>query len=222
VFKVVPHRTVKWRHALAGAALSVLLFETVKWGIGLYLGSFGSYQKIYGPLAFVPIFLLWIYLGWSSILFGASFASSMSAFRYQPVALRLPHGYEIYGLLRMLGRFQQARAKGRGLHSDEIQQLEPILTDALVQELLAKLDGIDVVSRAESGEWLLARDLDDVTLGELYEAAHLRVPVAEAQLPHRDDALGIAVMKTLDGLRMPLRDLLKRRVSGVYEGIEGD
>lgn len=78
VFKVVPHRTVHWRHALAGAVLSVLLFEAVKWGIGLYLGSFGSYQKIYGPLAFVPIFLLWVYLGWSSILFGASFASSMS------------------------------------------------------------------------------------------------------------------------------------------------
>lgn len=221
IFKVVPHRTVKWRHALAGAALSVLLFETVKWGIGLYLGSFGSYQKIYGPLAFVPIFLLWIYLGWTSILFGASFASSMSAFRYQPVALRLPHGYELYGLLRMLGRFHQARAGGRGLHSDEIQQLEPILTDALVQELLAKLVDIQVLSRAEGGEWLLARDLDDVTLGELYEAARLRVPVAEAHLPHRDDALGIAVMNTLDSLRMPLRDLLKQRVSSVYDGIEG-
>lgn len=219
IFKVVPHRTVKWRHALAGAALSVLLFEAVKWGIGLYLGSFGAYQKIYGPLAFVPIFLLWIYFGWTSILFGASFASSMSAFRYQPVALRLPHGYEMYGLLRMLGRFHEARAKGRGLHSDEIQQLEPILTDALVQDLLRQLDTIDVVSRAEGGEWLLARDLDDVTIGELYEAARLRVPVAEAHLPHRDDALGVAVMGVLDGLRLPLRDLLKQRVSSVYDGI---
>jgi len=222
IFKVVPHRTVRWRHALAGAALSVLLFELVKWGIGLYIGSFGSYQKIYGPLAFVPIFLLWIYLGWSAILFGASFASSMSAFRYQPAALRLPDGYELYGVLRMLGRFQQARGRGKGLHGDEIQQLEPILTDALVQELLAKLNGIDVVRRAESGEWLLARDLDDVTLGDLYEAARLRVPVAEAHLPHREDALGVAVMNTLDGLRMPLRDLLKQRVSSVFEGIEGD
>jgi membrane protein len=53
---------------------------------------------------------------------------------------------------------------------------------------------IKVVSRAEDGQWLLARDLDDVSLGELYEAAHLRVPVAEARLPHHDDALGVAVM----------------------------
>ena len=46
--------------------------------------------------------------------------------------------------------------------------------------------------------------------------------VAEAHLPHREDALGVAVMNTLDGLRMPLRDLLKQRVSSVFEGIEGD
>ncbi len=221
VFKVVPHRTVKWRHAFAGAALSVVLFESVKSGLGLYLGSFDSYQRIYGAIALVPIVMLWIYLGWSSILFGASFASSMSAFRYQPVALRLPHGYELYGLLRMLGRFQQARAAGKGLHSDEIQQLEPILTDSLVQDLLGQMAAINVLSRAEAGEWLLARDLDDVTLGELYEAAQLRIPVAEAPLPHRDDALGIAVMEVVDGLRMPLRELLKQRVSCVYERIPG-
>ena len=222
IFKVVPHRTVKWRHAFAGAALSVFLFECVKSGLDLYLGSFNSYQTIYGTLAIVPILMLWIFLGWTSILFGASFASSMSAFRYQPLALRLPHGYELYGLLRMLGRFQQARSAGKGLHSDEIQQLEPILTDSLVQELLGQMAAIKVVSRAEDGQWLLARDLDDVSLGELYEAAHLRVPVAEVHLPHRDDALGVAVMEVINGLRMPLRDLLKQRVSCVYERIPGE
>ena len=56
----------------------------------------------------------------------------------------------------------------------------------------------------------------------MYEACHLRVPVAEAHLPHREDALGTAVMEVLDGLRMPLRDQLKQRVSSVYDGIEGD
>ena len=173
-------------------------------------------------IGMLGMLMLWIVLGWTSILFGASFASSMSAFRYQPLALRLPHGYELYGLLRMLGRFQQARSAGKGLHSDEIQQLEPILTDSLVQELPGQMAAIKVVSRAEDGQWLLARDLDDVSLGELYEAAHLRVPVAEARLPHHDDALGVAVMEVINGLRMPLRDLLKQRVSCVYERIPGE
>ncbi len=222
IFKVVPHRTVKWRHALSGAALSVLLFEGVKIGLGAYLASFDSYQKIYGAIAFLPILMLWIYLGWTSILFGASLASSLSAFSYQPAALRLPDGFELYGLLRMLGRFQLARASGRGLHSDEIQKLEPILTDNLVQDMLGQLCGINVVRRAESGEWLLARDLEDVTLAELYEAGSLRVPMVEAILPHRDDALGAAVMQTMDALRTPVRDLLKQRVADIYRGIPGE
>lgn len=222
VFKVVPHRTIKWRHAVLGALLSVILFELLKWGLGLYLGSFNSYQKIYGKLAAAPILLLWIYFGWVSILLGASFASSLSAFRYQPASMRLPDGYELYGLLRMLGRFGERRQQGRGLHSDEIQQLEPMLTDDLVQQMLAELCGIGLLRRVESGEWLLSRDLDEIAMAELYEACGLRIPIAEAHLPCRDDPLGIAAIEELDQLRMPLRDLLKRRVSSVYANLPKD
>ena len=165
----------------------------------------------------MPSFLLWIYFGWISILLGASFASSVSAFRYQPISMRLPLGHELYGLLRMLGRFAMARQDGKGLHSDEIQEMEPMLTDALVQQMLAQLSEIGLVSRAESGEWLLARDLDDLSLAELYEACNLRIPINEAHLPCRDDALGINAIRTLDDLRIPLRELLKRRVSSLYD-----
>jgi membrane protein len=215
IYKVVPHRTIHWRHALAGAVLAVLVFELVKGGIGLYLGSFGNYSKIYGTVAFVPIFLLWIFLSWLAVLLGASLASSLSAFRYQPAHLRLPDGYELYGLLRLLGRFTEARRRGRGLHSDEIEAMEPILTDDLVQQMLAQLAEIHVVRRAETGEWLLSRDLDALTLAELYEACELRIPIAEAHLPCRDDALGRSAAEALDELRLPLRTMLKRRVASI-------
>ena len=216
IYRVVPHRTIHWRHAFAGALLAATLFELVKWGIGLYLGSFGSYSKIYGAFAAVPIFLLWIYLSWIAVLLGASLASSISAFRYQPAAIRLPLGFEMYGLLRLLARFNEARADGRGLHSDEIQQLEPMLTDSLVQQMLSQLNQISVVARAETGEWLLSRDLDELSLGELYEACGLRIPIAEAMLPCRDDSLGRSAGAAMDELRVPLRELLKRRVSTIH------
>lgn len=219
VFKVVPHRTVAWRHALAGGLLSMALFECVKAGLGLYLGSFDSYQKIYGAVALVPIVMLWIFLSWVSILFGASFASSMSAFRYQPQALRLPHGHELYGLLRMLGRFQHARAAGNGLTSEQIEAMEPSLTDSMVQSLLGRMASINVLQRAESGQWLLARDLDDVRLDELYEAAQLRIPAVDVPVPQPDDALGVAVRDTIAQLRTPLQQPLRQPVSSVYAGI---
>jgi membrane protein len=166
--------------------------------------------------------MVWIYLGWTAILLGASFAASMSAFRYQPISMRLPLGFEFYALLRLLGRFSQARVQGRGLHSHEIQQMEPMFTDSLVQHMLAQLCEIGLVRRSEDGEWLLARDLDHLTLGELYEACQLRVPVAEAHLPCRDDKLGIAAANALDELRLPLRELLKRRVSSIFADIGVD
>jgi membrane protein len=216
IYRMVPHRTIQWRHAFAGALLATVAFEVVKWGLGLYLASFGSYSKIYGTLAAVPIFLLWIYLSWVAVLLGASLASSLSAFRYQPASMRLPVGYEIYGLIRLLARFNEARTHGRGLHSEQIQRLEPMLTDSLVQQMLAQLCEINVVRRAEDGEWLLARDLDELTMAELYEACQLRIPIAEAHLPCREDSLGHAAVAAMDELRLPLRDLLKRRVSTIH------
>ena len=216
IYRVVPHRTIHWRHAFAGALLAMLLFEAVKWGLGLYLGSFNSYSKIYGPVAAVPILLLWIYLSWVAVLLGASLASSMSEFRYQPASMRLPLGFEMYGLLRLLARFNEVRREGRGLHSDEIERMEPMLTDALVQQMLAQLCEINVVRRAETGEWLLSRDLDELTLAELYEACQLRIPIAEAHLPCRDDSLGRSAVAVMDELRLPLRELLKRRVSSIH------
>lgn len=216
IYRVVPHRTIRWRYALYGALLAVVLIELVKIGVGSYLGSFGTYQKIYGPLAFVPIFLGWIYFGWVSILLGASLASSLAAFRYQPAAQRLPLGYELYGLLRLIGRFSEAREHGKGLHLDDIRQREPMLTDSLVQHMLGQLHAAGLLARAESGEWLLARDLDAVSLADLYEICHLRVPIAEAWLPGRDDALGDAAVRALDDLRIPLRELLRRPVASIY------
>ena len=216
IYRVVPHHAVRWRHAIPGALLAVVMLELVKGGMGLYLGSFQSYQKLYGTVAFVPILLLWIYLGWVSVLLGASLASSVAAFRYQPLALRLPQGCELYGLLRLLGRFSHARRSGQGLDEGEMLTLEPMLTDSLLQELLCRMETINLLRRDERGQWLLARDLDDITLHDLYESSQLRIPVAEEYLPFREDALGQAVCAALDELRVPLRALLKRRVDDIY------
>src|SRR3546814_14852461 len=100
--------------------------------------------------------------------------------------MRLPVGHELYGLLRMLGRFAIARREGKGLHIDQIQDMEPMLTDALVQQLLAQFSEIGLVSRAESGEWLPARDLDDLSLAELYESGQLRLTIKIARDPCRE------------------------------------
>jgi membrane protein len=153
-----------------------------------------------------------------SILFGASSAAAMAAFRLPAGGDALCRGVTRFtGLLRMLGRFAERRRDGGGLHSDEIQRLEPMLTDELVQQMLGELCEIGLLRRAESGEWLLgarSRRPDD---GRPVRS----LPVAD---PGRRGTLAVSRRRTrhgalaeLDQLRLPLRDLLKRRVSAVYD-----
>ena len=212
---VLPHRTVSIRHAFAGGLLATILFELAKFGFALYLTN-ASYRQIYGAVAVLPILLIWIYVSWLVVLLGASFAASLSAFRFQPAALRLPEGYEMYGLLRLIGRLEAAQATGSTLHSEELLDLEPCLTDGLLQEFLGDLLRLGIVQRAEEGGWMLARDLGRVSLDDLYEGLRLRIPVTEVHLPCRDDPLGRRAVEALDALRLPLRDHLRRRVGTIF------
>src|SRR3546814_3058654 len=148
------------------------LFELSKYGLAVDLRSVPTYQQIYGALAAIPIFLLWVYLGWLVILLGASFAASLSAFRFQPAALSLPPGSEFFGLLRLLGRLREAQRSGKGLDIEELYALEPGLSDDQLQHLLSDLQRSHIVELLEDGRWLLTRDLQRVTLGDLRSEEH--------------------------------------------------
>jgi membrane protein len=210
---LIPHRTIALRFALAGGVLATILFEWLKWGLAIYLRN-ASFEQLYGALAVIPIFLIWVYTSWLVILLGASLAASLGSFRYQPRALRLSPGAELYGVMRLLGRFEEARRDGMGLHLAQIKQREPGLTDELLQHMISALCEINIIQRGETGAWLLSRDLQAVTLGEVYESLALRVPAptAELCLPARQDAIGRAASSALDQLRQPLKASLERSV----------
>jgi len=208
---LIPHRTVAFRFALAGGLLATTLFQGLKLALAIYLRS-ASFEQLYGALAIIPILLIWVYMSWLVILLGASLAASLASFRYQPKALRLCPGAELYGVMRLLGRFEEARRDGLGLHLAQIKQREPSLTDDLLQQMISSLCEMNILQRSESGAWLLSRDLDSVSLGELYEGMGLRIPANEVPLPSRQDAIGRASRSALDHLRLSLQAPLQRNV----------
>ena len=215
---LIPHRTVSLRFAAAGGLLATALFEWLKWGLAIYLRN-ASFGQLYGTLATIPIFLLWVYLCWLVVPLGASLAASLASFRYQPRAMRLAPGAEIYAVLRVLGRFEEARRDGLGLHLAQLKQREPSLTDELLQRILSALCELRIVQRGESGAWLLSRDLDRVSLGEIYEGMDLRIPTGDPCLPARHDVIGRVASGTLDELVAPLRGPLARSVGSYLQSI---
>src|SRR4249919_1561042 len=209
---LIPHRTIQLRFAFIGGLLATILFEWLKWGLAIYLRG-ANFQQLYGTLAVVPILLVWVYFSWLAVLFGASLAASLGSFRYQPRALRLSPGAELYGVLRLLGRFDEARRDGLGLHLAQVQQREPGLTDELLQTMVSALCEMNIIQRGESGAWLLSRDLRAVSLNEIYVHMRLRIPVNDLCLPQRHDPIGRVAAHVLDSLREPLVDPLSRDIA---------
>lgn len=212
-YAIVPNRRVFFRHALAGGVLATVLFECAKSGFAYYLKQVPSYEQIYGTLAVLPIFLIWLYLSWVVILLGASIASSLSAFRYQRKDLLLPRGFEMVGLLRLVGRLHEAQATGAAISVEALQASEPSLSDDLLMRLLGVLQSSCIVQRNEAADWLLSRDLDGLTLRELVDASGLRVPLTPLALIGSQDELGLRVTVILNSLRDPLKDVLSRPMS---------
>jgi membrane protein len=68
---------VKFSDALIGGAVAAVAFEIVKRAFALYLVFFPSYEAIYGAVAAIPIFLLWIYCCWVTVLLGAEVTASL-------------------------------------------------------------------------------------------------------------------------------------------------
>lgn len=81
MYMVLPHATVRLRNALAGAAVAAVLFEALKKVFGIYVQMFAGYQTIYGALATVPLFLIWIHLSWTVALLGGIVAASIPEWR---------------------------------------------------------------------------------------------------------------------------------------------
>jgi membrane protein len=78
LYKAVPARPVRWSQALAGGLIAALGLEVAKFGFAWYVAQVATYELIYGALASLPVFLVWVYMGWVIVLAGAAISATLS------------------------------------------------------------------------------------------------------------------------------------------------
>lgn len=71
LYSLVPNVRVPLGTLAKGALLPAALWELTKAGYTIYTTRVVQYASLYGSLAAIPLFLLWIYLAWYIAMFGA-------------------------------------------------------------------------------------------------------------------------------------------------------
>jgi membrane protein len=149
LFHYVPNTHVRWRHALLGGAFVSIGFSLAKSLLAWYVKQVPTYSTLYGAFATVPVFLIWVYLGWVIVLLGAILAANTPSLTGrlhlrpdgpgQKMALALE-------VLRELWRVREAGQQGLSnlalagaLRVDPLQ-LAPVIDKLLAMDWIGRLE----------------------------------------------------------------------------------
>lgn len=81
-------RQPAFRWVSVGAAVAILVWVLATLVLGLYVSTFGSYNKTYGSLAGVVVFLLWLWITNLALLFGAEVDAELERTRELMAGIR--------------------------------------------------------------------------------------------------------------------------------------
>jgi len=80
LYHIVPATRPALRDVLPGAIVATVLFELLKNSFAIYVANFNNYDVVYGSLAGVALFLFYMYLSSTILLFGAEVAHTSERF----------------------------------------------------------------------------------------------------------------------------------------------
>ncbi|WP_460840301.1 YihY family inner membrane protein [Noviherbaspirillum agri] len=141
LYMAVPNRFVDWRDAACGGLLAAAAFEIAKRIFVVFVSKFPTYTVVYGALAALPIFLLWLYISWLITLMGAVLAAALPIVKYERWWHVPTPGSAFIDAMAVLNVLYQAREQGSNAAVDarairELTRIGYDESEALLEKML--------------------------------------------------------------------------------------
>ncbi len=81
VYVLVPNKKVHIKNAFVGSLIAVILFWVLRKGFSVFFSMTVTYKILYGALATIPVFLIWMYLVWAVVIFGAVVTAALEEYQ---------------------------------------------------------------------------------------------------------------------------------------------
>ena len=173
IYIVMPNTKVRWGSALVGGLVGGTLWQLVFWGYTVFQFAMARYNAIYGTLAAIPFFMVWLYASWAILLLGAEISCAVQTvgrFRDEQRAAGISSAAKEAVALRAmisiaLAFFRDGRPLPVAGIAARLKVPSRLVGDA-VQALVAAGLCIEVVRDGANG-YQPARELDAITPAQI-------------------------------------------------------
>jgi membrane protein len=182
LYMAMPNRRIAARDALIGGLIGGVVFELMKRGFAIYVSSFPTYTLVYGAFATVPVFLLWIYLSWLVVIFGAVVVAALPEWREAAGQRQPVPGSDFFDALQLLKILWSAHHTGAPVTLSELLGAATVRIEN-VERILDTMVATGWVRRTLPNGWVLHRDASTITVQDVFGVFVFR---AEAHRPGRE------------------------------------
>ncbi|WP_395946973.1 YihY family inner membrane protein [Caedibacter taeniospiralis] len=166
IYQVVPFTRVKLKHALLGGLLMAVVFDLAKKGFAWYALNLPAYEMLYGTLAIIPLFILWVTISWQLLLLGAIVVRMLSV---PPAACKQGNIMPFELALRVLKILHIQQKNKQAVDKNELIQNIQKVDPSVIDKVLSALVKHRYLSITHDQKYVISCDLSMEKLNDFYQ-----------------------------------------------------
>jgi membrane protein len=201
IYLFMPNTYVRFRSAALAGLIAACLYLVIQWGYIYFQIGVNRYGAIYGSMAALPLFLVWLQVSWFIFLFGSEISCAHQTFldhEFEAKVGRMSHNYK-----RLVSLWISHLCVKQGYIPLELLTHGYQIPLALCKPILQELVDCDVLHEVKDG-YVPARRTVEMKISDLIEVLELK---GENRFPIIDSKAFAAFEKTLDSFRNAIESI---------------